>query len=228
MPSVRPLQRDSGQRCDMCSALSLSFPFCCCKKYISHAFQRVLGSSPTGPFSSRSTTRSKGEKAKGQEHHPHQQHKCGPWRKTRLKRKGCPQPGLQTQTRGRRRTCARSPPHTCTRVASLRRSRTRSRSRQAVASPRGAARGRQHLPLADRPWNGRLALQARGLLAPRGRPAVVRGPARPPAGQRRIAFVFRCARPSRYYQSAWPHRVCGCALCLGQFCAGEVCALPVV
>ena len=29
----------------------------------------------------------------------------------------------------------------------------------------------------------------------------------PPAGQRRIAFVFRCTRPSRYYQSAWPHRV---------------------
>ena len=69
-------------------------------------------------------------------------------------------------------------------------------SRQAVASPCGAARGRHHLPLADRPWNGRLALQARGLLAPRGRPAVVRARARPPASATLIAFVFRCTRPS--------------------------------
>lgn len=40
-------------------------------------------------------------------------------------------------------------------------------------------------------------------------PRVVDQPwyAGPPAGQRRIAFVFRCTRPSRYYQSAWPHRV---------------------
>lgn len=30
----------------------------------------------------------------------------------------------------------------------------------------------------------------------------------PPAGQRRLAFVFRCTRPCSWYQSAWPHRVC--------------------
>merc|ERR1711865_952021 len=26
-------------------------------------------------------------------------------------------------------------------------------------------------------------------------------------GQKRIAFVFRCTRPRRWYQTAWPHRV---------------------
>lgn len=29
----------------------------------------------------------------------------------------------------------------------------------------------------------------------------------PPAGKRRIAFVFRCTRPRRWYGAAWPHRV---------------------
>ena len=29
----------------------------------------------------------------------------------------------------------------------------------------------------------------------------------PPASKRRIAFVFRCTRPRRWYGAAWPHRV---------------------
>ena len=190
---------------DMCSALSLSFPFCCCKKYISHAFQRVLGSSPTGPFSSRSTTRSKGEKAKGQEHHPHQQHKCGPWRKTRLKRKGCPQPGLQTQTRGRRRmgsVPAALHTHACGLSPQI-------ENTEPVPASRGFT-----------PWC-RSRTAKRGLLAPRGRPAVVHGPARRPAPHC-ICVPLHAAEPVLPVGLA---ASCGCALCL--VCECEVCAVPV-
>ena len=92
------------------------------------------------------------------------------------------------------------------------------RSRQAVASP---ARGRQHLPLADRPsWNGRLALQAWSLLAPRGRPAMVRGPARRPAPHCICVPLHAAAEPVLPVGLA---ASCGCALCLD--C--EVCAAPV-
>ena len=124
---------------------------------------------------------------------------------------------LHTRARDRRDLCQQPSTH-------VRRSRTRTwrstrsaircfcggRSTRAVPASRGftpwcrsrtatSSFGRQAL---ERP-TGSSSMESIG---PARSTSRGRGPARL-ASERRIAFVFRCTRPSRYYQSAWPHRV---------------------